>query len=76
MGQKGNLQKANWMEVIAPDVPVIREQEDIIRDQSVFVFVIDMIAQLRMCLSSVSDKFEELILRFLLSIPDTDELTS
>ena len=74
-GSKRETPKSKLMEVIAPDVPVIGKQEDIIGTR---VFVIDMIAQLRMCLCNVPDTFEELNTQdsFDQFQKDTDELTS
>ena len=64
---KWEIAKSKVLELIAPEVPVVGDQDNINRAHCAFVS--GTIAQLRMCLSDVPNTFEELIFRFIQSIP-------
>ena len=63
-GTKRSTQKSKLLEIITPkgsnEVPLMQEMS---------TYVVDMIAQLRMCITGVSGTFESLAKRFLHSLP-------
>ena len=60
-------QKSKRLEVIAPGIPPLVDGIDIDREQT--VFIIDMIAQIRVSATNTPDNFKEFILKFIQSIP-------
>lgn len=66
-GTKQETQKSKLLEVIAPEFSSISNAANINRTES--AFVIDMIAQLRVCVNTIPETFEDFILKFLQSIP-------
>ena len=66
-GSRRETQKSKLLEVIAPGIPPLVNGIDIDREQT--VFIIDMIAQIRVCATNIPDTFKEFILKFIQSIP-------
>ena len=66
-GSKRETQKSKLLQEILPDIPERTGEINIAKDQC--VYVVDMIAQLRMCLSMIPDTFEQLVLKFVRSLP-------
>ena len=66
-GSKRETQKSKLLQEILPDIPERTGEINIAKEQC--VYVVDMIAQLKMCLSMIPDTFEQLILKFVRSLP-------
>ena len=69
-GSKRETQKSTLLQEILPQVDDsqdIHDKEDIVKSET--VYIVDMISQLRVCLSAIPDTFEQLIWRFLQSLP-------
>ena len=64
-GTKRSTQKSKLLEIISPGL----ENSEAPSVQDISTYVLDMIAQLRMCLVGVSGTFETLAKRFVKSIP-------
>ena len=70
-GSKRETQKSKLLQEILPQVDDsenIYDKEDIVMSET--VYIVDMISQLRVCLSAIPDTFEQLIWRFLQSLPE------
>jgi hypothetical protein len=65
-GSKRETSKSKLLEEILSDIPDRTGEINIAKDQC--VYVIDMIAQLRVCLSTIPDIFEQLIWKFIQSL--------
>ena len=66
-GSKRETRKSKLLQEILPDIPERTGEINISKEQC--VYVVDMIAQLRMCLSMIPDTSEQLILKFVQSLP-------
>ena len=66
-GCKRETLKSKLLEEVIPEIPEKRGDIDIANTEC--VYVIDMIAQMRMCLSTVPNTFEQLILKFIQALP-------
>ena len=69
-GSKQETQKSKLLQEIFPQVDDsedIHDKEDIVKSET--VYIVDMISQLRVCLSAIPDIFKQLIWRFLQSLP-------
>ena len=69
MDQSEKLKKSKLLQEILPqvdDTEDIHDKEDIVKSET--VYIVDMIYQLRVCLSAIPDTFEQLIWRFLQSL--------
>ena len=69
-GSKRETQKSKLLQEILPQVDDsedIHVKEDIVKSET--VYIVDMISQLRVCLSAIPDTFEQLKWRFLQSLP-------
>ena len=69
-GSKRETQKSKLLQEILPQVDDsedIHDKEDILKSET--VYIVDMISQLRVCLPAIPDSFEQLIWRFLQSLP-------
>ena len=65
-GSRRETSKSKLLDVIAPDIKEF-EGVDIVREQT--VFIIDMIAQIRVCTTNCPDTYEEFITKLLQSFP-------
>ena len=65
-GSRRETQKSKLLEIIAPNVSPISEVEV---DRGQAVFIIDMIAQIRVCATNCPETFKEFIIKFLQSFP-------
>ena len=67
-GSRRSSSKSKFLDIIITDPTSITETPTtIIREQS--AFVLDMIAQIRSCITNLPDTYEEFILKFLQTIP-------
>ena len=70
MDQSEKLKKSKLLQKILPQVDDsedIHDKEDIVKSET--VYMVDKISQLRVCLLAIPDTFEQLIWRFLQSLP-------